>query len=102
MFVAEGFATAATIHEVSQRPCAVAYSANNLPLVVEHLREKYGAQQEIVIVADNDASGVGKAVAEQASAKSGARIVMPPEEGDANDYHSGGWRSSGAMLLAPD
>lgn len=98
MFVAEGFATAATIHEVSQRPCAVAYSANNLPLVVEHLREKYGAQQEIVIVADNDASGVGKAVAEQASAKSGARIVMPPEEGDANDYHLAGGDLLGLLL----
>ena len=42
IFVAEGFATAATIHEVSSRPVVIAYSANNLPEVVRQLRERHG------------------------------------------------------------
>ena len=69
IFVAEGYATAATIHEVSGRPCVVAYSANNLPAIVGQLREAHGQTQEIVIVADNDESGVGRNKADQASAK---------------------------------
>ena len=86
IYLAEGFATAATIHEVTGRPCFVAYSASNLVPVAGSMREKYGAGQEIVIVADNDASGTGQKYADQASAKHGARVVMPPTLGDANDY----------------
>ncbi|MDA1330679.1 MAG: AAA family ATPase [Chloroflexi bacterium] len=90
IFVAEGYATAATIHEVSGRPCVVAYSANNLPLIVGQLREAHGQTQEIVIVADNDESRVGRNKADEASAKYGGRIVMPPTDGDANDYQKAG------------
>jgi putative DNA primase/helicase len=99
LYVAEGFATAATIHEVSGRPCIVAYSASNLVPVTGLLRDMYGATQDIVIVADHDASGVGQRYAEQASAKFGARMVMPPEPGDANDYQQAGHDL--AALLSP-
>jgi phage/plasmid primase-like uncharacterized protein len=90
IYIAEGFATAATIHEVTNRPCVVAYSASNLVPVTGLIRERHGATQEIVIVADNDASGTGQKYADQASAKHGARIVMPPIHGDANDYAQAG------------
>lgn len=90
IYIAEGFATAATIHEITHRPCIVAYSASNLVPVTGTIREKYGATQEIVIVADNDASGTGQKYADQASAKYGARVVMPPIDGDANDYVAAG------------
>ena len=100
LFVAEGFATAATIHEVSGRPVAVAYSASNLVPVTGILREIHGASQDIVIVADNDASGVGQRYAEQACAKHGARMVMPPELGDANDYAQAG-HDLASLLLPP-
>ena len=90
IFVAEGYATAATVHEISGRPCVISYSANNLPTIVGQLREAHGQTQELVIVADNDASGVGRNKADEASAKHGGRIVMPPSEGDANDYLAGG------------
>ena len=87
LYVGEGFATAATIHEITKRPCVVAYSASSLPSVVQAWREKLGVTQEIVIVADNDSHGVGQKYADQASAKYGARVVMPPIVGmDANDY----------------
>jgi hypothetical protein len=98
LFVAEGFATAATIHETTGR--VVAYSASNLVPVTGSLREMYGATQDIVIVADNDKSGVGQRYAEQASAKFGARMVMPPIEGDANDYAQAG-HDLASLLLPP-
>ena len=100
LFVAEGFATAATIHETTNRPVIVAYSASNLVPVTGILREMYGASQDIVIVADNDKSGVGQRYAEQASAKFGARMVMPPIEGDANDYAQAG-HDLASLLLPP-
>ena len=99
LYVAEGFATAATIHETTRRPCVIAYSASNLVPVVGSLREMYGAQQSIVVVADNDESGVGQRYAEQVSAKYGARMVMPPIKGDANDYAQAGHDL--AVLLNP-
>ena len=99
IYVAEGFATAATIHETTNRPVVVAYSASNLVPVTGTLREMHGATQDIVIVADNDSSGVGQRYAEQASAKFGARMVMPPIQGDANDYAQAG--NDLASLLMP-
>lgn len=99
LYVAEGFATAATIHETTNRPVVVAYSASNLVPVTGTLRDMHGATQDIVIVADNDSSGVGQRYAEQASAKYGARMVMPPIQGDANDYAQAG--NDLASLLMP-
>lgn len=98
LFVAEGFATAATIHETTDRPVVVAYSASNLVPVTGTLREMYGATQDIVIVADHDQSGVGQRYAEQASAKYGARMVMPPILGDANDYAQAGHDLAGLLV----
>lgn len=102
IFVAEGYATAATIHEVSNRPCVVAYSANNLPVIVGQLREAHGQTQEIVIVADNDESRVGRNKADEASAKYGGRIVMPPTDGDANDYQKAGEDLAGLLFPPVD
>jgi putative DNA primase/helicase len=99
LYVAEGYATAATIHQVTGRPCLVAYSASNLVPVTGAARDKYGSTQEIVIVADNDASNTGQKYADQASAKFGARSIMPPFQGDANDYVAAGGDLS--VLLIP-
>lgn len=85
IYIAEGFATAATINEVTNKKTIVAYSASNLVPVTRIIKEKYPTS-EVVIVADNDESGVGLRYAEQAGAKYGARVVMPPDKGDANDY----------------
>tara|TARA_R110000868_G_scaffold132888_1_gene344139 strand:- start:2501 stop:4501 length:2001 start_codon:yes stop_codon:yes gene_type:complete len=99
LYIAEGFATAATIHEATNEAVCVAYSANNLSNVTGIMRAKYGATQNIVIVADNDVSGVGMNEATKASAKHGARVVMPPMLGDANDYAQAGHDLS--LLLNP-
>jgi phage/plasmid primase-like uncharacterized protein len=99
IYLAEGFATAATIYEVADRPVVVAYSASNLVPVAGSLRERFPAR-EMVIVADHDASGVGQRYAEQAAAKHGARVVVPPTPGDANDYRAAG-HDLAALLNPP-
>lgn len=86
IYLAEGFATGASIHEVTRQGVVIAYSANNLFNVAGLIREKYGPEHNVVIVADNDESGTGIREAEKAGNRWGMRIVMPPELGDANDY----------------
>ena len=88
IYLAEGFATAATIHQVLGRPCVIAYSASNLVDVAGTLVGLYGAR--ITIVADNDKGHVGLRAAEQACARHGIRYVIPPIPGDANDYVAAG------------
>jgi phage/plasmid primase-like uncharacterized protein len=91
VFVAEGFATGASIRETTGRPVAIAYSAGNLMAMTGIIREKC-PRSSIVIVADNDESGVGLQKAEEASRAYQASVVMPPDVGtDANDFvRSGG------------
>lgn len=98
LYIAEGFATAATIAETTGKPCAVAYSASNLVPVTGILKAAHPTL-DICIVADHDASGVGQRYAEQASAKYGVRMNMPPVPGDANDYVQAG--NDLALLLKP-
>jgi len=98
LYIAEGFATAATIQEVTGKPCAVAYSASNLVPVTGILKAAHPTL-DICIVADNDLSGVGQRYAEQASAKFGVRMTMPNVLGDANDYVKAGHDL--ALLLKP-
>ena len=90
VYLAEGFATAATIYEATGIATVCAYSASNLEPVAGTIRAQHPTA-EIIIVADNDKAGIGRAHADQASAKHGCSIVMPPIEGmDANDYRQAG------------
>ncbi len=75
LYIAEGFATAATIHEATGRPCVVAYSASNLVAVTGTMRKKHGAAQALVVVADNDQSGLGQRYAEAMITTSGGSRV---------------------------
>ena len=99
IFVAEGFASAATVFEETGCPCAVAYNAANIPAVVADIRQQYTGP--ITIVADNDEGGVGKRYADQAGRESSATVVMPPVTGDdINDYRNNGGDAL-ALLLPP-
>ena len=51
--MAEGFATAATVHEATGSAVAVAFNANNLKPVAIALRAKFPSL-EMVICADDD------------------------------------------------
>lgn len=99
VYIAEGVATAASIHAVTGQPCVVAFSAGNLPAVASFLRGIAGQARELVIVADSDESGTGEREGRKAAAESGARFVMPPMLGDANDFVRGG--GDLAALLSP-
>lgn len=53
VIIAEGFATAATLHQASGLPVCVAFDANNLRPVAEALRRRYRSIR-ILIAADDD------------------------------------------------
>jgi phage/plasmid primase-like uncharacterized protein len=103
IYLAEGYATGATIHEVTGTAVIIAYSSGNLEPVAGIIRSKYPAC-DLVIVADNDKLDIkqgvypGKHHADIAARAHGASVVMPPGEpgsGDANDY-----RANGGDLIA--
>lgn len=86
--VCEGFATGASIHEATGLRVYVVFSAGNLPALIGDIAQieaVNGAQ--VVIAADNDASGTGQREAEKAAEKiGGAQVLMPAEVGaDWND-----------------
>ena len=89
LFICEGYATAASIHEATGRACIAAMSASNIVDVAVIARERLGDSAHIVVVADADESGVGARYAEKAKAETGVDVIIP-EEGDANDYANGG------------
>jgi phage/plasmid primase-like uncharacterized protein len=86
--IAEGYATAASIHMATGWTVLVAFDAGNLRPVAEAWRKEHPSG-EIVICGDNDASGVGQAKAKEAAEAVHGRVVCPQEEGeDWNDVHA--------------
>lgn len=54
IFIAEGFATAASINEATGKLVIVALDAGNLGIVAREIREKFGVSQKIIIAGDDD------------------------------------------------
>lgn len=86
--IAEGFATAASIHESTGKPVAVAFDAGNLDSVARTLRAKFPGAV-ITICADNDASTPGNPGLTKATAAAravGGYVAIPPAPyNDFND-----------------
>jgi putative DNA primase/helicase len=86
VLVAEGYATAATLHEATGYPVAVAFDAGNLAPVSEALRKRY-PKVRILICADDDAFSEGNPGVSAASAAalsvSGAYAVPRFADDDA-------------------
>ena len=79
LLVAEGYATAATLHETTGHPAVVAFDAGNLRAVAVALREKHPAR-DIVIAADDDRAKGNKSTLDQAEAAAkaaGAKVALP-------------------------
>lgn len=77
--IAEGYATAATIHEVTGWPVAVAFDAGNLEAVARELRAKH-ADVKIIVCGDDDHasdSNPGLTKATAAAAAAGGVVCMP-------------------------
>lgn len=88
VLIAEGFATAATLHEESGYRVYIAFTANNLMSVGRVVREKL-PEAEIVFCADNDTQTPGNpglTKATEAAQAVGGSVAVPPIHGDFNDY----------------
>ena len=96
LYVAEGFATAATVHEATGSAVAVAFNANNLKPVAIALRAKF-PNLEMVICADDDHQTKGNPgirKAREAALEVKASIAVPnfgetrgKDETDFNDLY---------------
>jgi phage/plasmid primase-like uncharacterized protein len=53
LLIAEGYATSATLHELTGKPVVVAFHSGNLPVVAQAYREKHPAMM-LIIAGDND------------------------------------------------
>lgn len=94
LLLAEGYATAATLHEATGLPVAVAFDAGNLRAVAQALRAQYPAD-DLVLCADDDAAtrgNPGLTKARQAAQLVGGLVAAPqglPKGGtDWNDLHA--------------
>lgn len=111
LLVAEGYATAASVHMATGEPCHAAFDAGNLKPVAEALQAKY-PDRPIIIVADNDhgqENNPGLAKAEQAARAVGGLVAAPQftdkekAEGrtDFNDLHASRGINAVRTQLAP-
>ncbi|MDA8482646.1 toprim domain-containing protein [Pseudomonas resinovorans] len=97
LYVCEGWATGASLHESTGHPVACAMNAGNLKAVALVLRAKYGAGVELVIAGDDDRQSEGnpgRTAANAAAVAAGALVVFPDWPSDApatlsdfNDLH---------------
>ncbi|MFZ2650461.1 MAG: DUF927 domain-containing protein [Burkholderiaceae bacterium] len=86
LLIAEGYATAASVHEATGRPVAVAFDAGNLAPVAKAVRKAYPAAL-IVLCADNDidteaktGTNPGRLKASEAARAVRGAVVWPPAE----------------------
>ena len=91
LYLAEGYATAATIHEATGEPVAVCFDAGNLKPVAEVLREKLPDIQ-IVLCADNDKSkkpNTGLIKATEAAQAINGLLAVPefPDNSSGTDFN---------------
>ncbi len=84
VLIAEGYATAATLHEATALPVIVAFHSGNLLTVAQAYREKF--QDKILIIAgDNDHTqptekNIGRQKAEEAAKRTGGHLLLPEFE----------------------
>lgn len=87
LVIAEGYATAASVHEATGHAVACAFSAGNLEAVAKLLREKM-PEARIIIAGDNDESETGRRAARNAARAVSGFVAIPEQPGsDWNDVH---------------
>lgn len=84
LFICEGYATAASIHQVTSQPVIAAMNAGNLMSVAKAVKQRW-PEAEIVIAGDDDwlteqETGInpGKSKAMEAANAIGAKVSFPP------------------------
>lgn len=84
LWIAEGYATALTVHHLTGETVMVALSSVNLLSLASLTRQKHPACQ-IVLAADRDLSGNGQTKAAAAALACEGVVALPPVFGDWND-----------------
>lgn len=78
LLIAEGYATATSLHLATGYACLVAFNAGNLKAVAVMARERY-AKREIILCADNDTEtqgNPGKEAASRAAQAVGGKLAV--------------------------
>ena len=96
ILIAEGFATAASLHEATDQPVAVAFNAGNLQPLARAVRDRW-RNTPIIVCADDDhhtAGNPGLTLARAAARAVAGRLAVPdfgsarpPDATDFNDLH---------------
>ncbi|MFK0370166.1 primase-helicase zinc-binding domain-containing protein [Enterobacter sichuanensis] len=84
LWIAEGYATALTVHHLTGETVMVALSSVNLLSLASLARQKHPACQ-IVLAADRDLNGDGQTKAAAAAETCEGVVALPPVFGDWND-----------------
>jgi len=93
LYIGEGYATMASIHAATGKPCVVSFNSGNLKRVAEIIKEQY-PDKTITICADDDretekktGSNPGTKAGETAAGAIGAELCICPMNSDFNDLH---------------
>jgi putative DNA primase/helicase len=87
IWLAEGYATAATVHELTGDAVVCAFNAGNLTKVAAHIRAQF-IDREVWVAADHDEAGL-KAAREAMRLHTLEGLKVPAEwETDWNDHHT--------------
>ncbi|HIE9149389.1 TPA: primase-helicase zinc-binding domain-containing protein, partial [Klebsiella variicola subsp. variicola] len=84
LWIAEGYATALTVHHLTGETVMVALSSVNLLSLASLARQKHPACQ-IILAADRDLNGTGQTKAAAAADACEGVVALPPVFGDWND-----------------
>lgn len=84
LWIAEGYATALTVHHLTGETVMVALSSVNLLSLASLARSRHPACQ-IVLAADRDLNGEGQTKAAAAAQACDGTVALPPVFGDWND-----------------
>ncbi|WP_289019572.1 DUF3987 domain-containing protein [Desulfobacter postgatei] len=95
IYICEGFATGASIHEATGQAVMLAFTANNLDAVTGIAKKRH-PEKQIIIASDNDIETAerrpdlgnpGRKAAEAAAASHGVGLSICPMDSDFNDLH---------------
>lgn len=89
VFITEGFATAATIHEATGATVYAAFNCNNLMDVASYVKDAH-LTAEITVAGDDDhktSGNPGKTKATAAAKVHGCKVVFPEVSGDDTDFN---------------
>jgi len=86
ILLAEGWATAASLHTATGHPVFLAFDCGNLPAVARYIRQQFPAAR-LLVCADDDAHGKGQHHARIAASQSNGMAIIPQWGGIPNMNH---------------